>query len=99
MEMLRELPPVESFEDAEGADEFKAAEGEPYTVRRENDGYVVEGPAVDSLMMRINMDDAESMAYFERTLRRMGIIDALREQGATDGDTVRMGEIEFEFIN
>ena len=99
MQMLRKLPPVESFEDAEGADEFKASEGEPYTVRRENDWYVVEGPAVDSLMMRINMDDAESMAYFERTLRRMGIIDALREQGATDGDTVRMGEIEFEFIN
>ena len=45
------------------------------------------------------MDDADSMAYFERSLRRMGVIDALREKGATDGDNVRMGEVEFEFIN
>ena len=39
------------------------------------------------------------MAYFERTLRRMGVIDELRAKGATDGDNVRMGDVEFEFIN
>ena len=47
----------------------------------------------------MRLDDAESMAYFERTLRRLGIIDALREKGASDGDTVRLGDVEFEFIN
>lgn len=99
MEMLRELPPVDSFEEESGADEFRPDEGEPFTVRKENEWYVVEGPAVDRLLLRINMDDAESMAYFERTLRRLGIIDALRAKGATDGDNVRLGEVEFEFIN
>ena len=54
---------------------------------------------MDALLLRVHLDDAESMAYFERTLRRMGIIDALRAKGASDGDTVRLGEIEFEFIN
>lgn len=99
MELLRELPPIESFEEESGADEFKPAQGESFIVRRENDWFVVEGPGVDGLMQRINMDDAESMAYFERTLRRMGVIDELRAKGATDGDNVRMGDVEFEFIN
>lgn len=68
-------------------------------MRRENEDFVVEGPAVDALILRVRLDDAESMAYFERTLRRLGIIDALREKGASDGDTVRLGDVEFEFIN
>ena len=96
---LSQIPPVESFEEESAADEFAAGLGSSFTVRRENEDYVVEGPAVDALLLRVHLDDAESMAYFERTLRRMGIIDALRAKGATDGDTVRLGEIEFEFIN
>ena len=100
MEMLRELPPIESFEDEEGVEEFKHFSENDFTVLRDDAGtFIVEGPAVDDLMMRIIMDDADSMAYFERSLRRMGVIDALREKGATDGDNVRMGDVEFEFIN
>ena len=100
MEMLRQLPPIESFEDEEGVEEFKHFSENDFTVLRDDAGtFIVEGPAVDDLMMRIIMDDADSMAYFERSLRRMGVIDALREKGATDGDNVRMGDVEFEFIN
>ncbi len=96
---LNEIPPVDSFEEESEAEEFAAGLGAPFAVRRENDAYVVEGPAVDALLLRVRLDDAESMAYFERTLRRLGIIDALRAKGAADGDTVRLGDVEFEFIN
>lgn len=99
MDMVNKLPPVESFEEVYEIDEFKPSQDQSYIVRKENEDFVVEGPGVDNLMLRINMDDAESMAYFERTLRRMGIIDELRAKGATDGDNVHMGNMEFEFIN
>ena len=96
---LAALPPLDSFEEEAGAQEFAAGLGAPFAVRRENEDFIVEGPAVDALILRVRLDDAESMAYFERTLRRLGIIDALREKGASDGDTVRLGDVEFEFIN
>ncbi len=44
------------------------------------------GPLVDRLLSNIDFYDDESMAYFQRSLRAMGVIDALREQGAKDGD-------------
>ena len=96
---LAALPPLDSFEEEADAQEFAEGLGAPFAVRRENEDFVVEGPAVDALLLRVRLDDAESMAYFERTLRRLGIIDALREKGASDGDTVRLGDVEFEFIN
>jgi len=99
MRKLKELPEIESFEEDSAWEEFKTLSEEPFTVRRENEWFVVEGPVVDDLIYRINMDDDESMAFFERSLRRLGIIDALREAGATDGDSVRLGEVEFDFIN
>ena len=40
----------------------------------------------------------ESLNYFHRTLRRMGVIDALREAGAGEGSTVCIGEMEFDFV-
>ena len=60
---------------------------------------LVEGPLVDSLLERVDLNDDASMAYFERVLRRGGVIDALRKAGAQDGSSVRLGEIEFDFID
>ena len=46
----------------------------------------------------MNFDDEESMNWFHRTLRRAGIIDALRAAGAREGSTVRMDDMEFDFV-
>ena len=99
MKMLAEIPVPDSYEEDSTWEEFRTLTDAPFTVRRENEWFVVEGSAVEDLLYRINMEDDESMAYFERTLRRLGIIDALRQAGATDGDSVRLGEVEFDFIN
>ena len=50
------------------------------------------------LLNSVNMDDYESMAYFQRTLRRTGVIDKLTEAGVKDGDTVIMYNLEFDFM-
>ena len=39
----------------------------------------------------------ESMARFERQLERMGVEKKLREMGAVEGDTVRVGTYEFTY--
>jgi len=58
----------------------------------------VTGPGMERLIDSVNFDDQESLNWFHRTLRRLGVIDALREAGAQEGSSVRIGDMEFDFI-
>ena len=51
------------------------------------------------LIDSVNFDDEESMSWFHRTLRKWGVIDALRKAGAQEGDTVRIIDMEFDFVD
>ena len=64
----------------------------------EDGEFVVTGAGIERLMESVNFDDLESLNWFHRTLRRIGVIDALREHGAGEGATVRIGEMEFDFV-
>ena len=61
--------------------------------------YEVTGGLVDELCRKVNLDDYDSFRYFQKVLRDKGVIAALRKQGASDGSTVIVGDIEFEFID
>ena len=39
-------------------------------------------------MKRVNLDDYASNAYFQKRIKAEGIIDALREKGMQEGDTI-----------
>lgn len=60
--------------------------------------YEVTGTAVTELVRSVNFGDEDSLQYFHRSLRKLGIIDALRRAGAGEGDTVRIEGMEFEFM-
>ncbi|MFO7154733.1 MAG: GTPase ObgE [Caldicoprobacter oshimai] len=98
LRMLEKLPPVESFEEEVAETYDNTLEQEPFEITRDGDVYVVSGPAVDRLMASVNLDNYDSLQYFQRALRRRGIIDALKEKGIQNGDTVRINDVEFEFI-
>jgi len=72
---------------------------EPFTVLKESGVYIVEGPAMVQLVNSVNFSDQESLNYFHRMLRTLGVIDALRKNGAKEGDTVIIDEMEFDFID
>lgn len=93
--MLRELPPAQPFFEETP---FEDLAEESFTVRNENGVYVLSGPSMQHLVDSVNFGDEESLNWFHRTLRRWGVIDQLREAGAGEGDTVRLGDMEFEFV-
>ena len=45
----------------------------------------------------VNFDDYESLQYFQRVLINSGVIDALREAGVQEGDTVSIYEPGIRF--
>ena len=95
---LRDLPPIQRFAEEEVPDEDDRLD-DSFTVRVEDGVYVVEGSAMEHLINSVNFDDDESLNWFHRTLRRWGVIDALREKGAKEGDTVRILDMEFDFVD
>ena len=95
--MLKDLPPVLHFEAEEEEQEIQLS-AKDFQIVRDGNIFDVTGPSMERLIDSVNFDDNESMNWFHRTLRKMGVIDALREQGASEGATVRIADMEFDFI-
>ncbi|GAA5344826.1 GTPase ObgE [Planifilum fimeticola] len=72
---------------------------EPFVIRRENEVFIVEGEQVERLVAMTNFAYHDSVRRLARILREMGIEEALREKGAKEGDTVRIGGMEFELMD
>lgn len=74
-------------------------EEEPYTIRVEDGIFIVEGPFAEDLLYRTDMNDYESLIYFQELLYKKGIIDELEELGMEDGSTVLFAGYEMEWQN
>ena len=98
-EMLSKLPPVVRYEpEAVVLPEPKKLDKSSISIRNEGGVYIVESEPLLQVMRSINVDDYESMQYFQRVLISSGVIEALREAGCGEGDTVSMYDMEFDFV-
>ncbi|MBO1680064.1 GTPase ObgE [Bittarella massiliensis (ex Durand et al. 2017)] len=96
---LEELPPIVRYESDFVREEAKPLDYSQFTVRRADDAaYEVVCDWAGALLGSVNMDDYESLQYFQRVLRQSGVIDRLEEMGIQEGDTVRVGDFEFTFV-
>jgi len=70
-----------------------------FTIHRENRVWVVRGREIERLAAMTMWENDQAVERFLRILRAKGVEKALRSQGARDGDTVRIGDIEFELTS
>ena len=95
---LAKLPPLEPLEYVPVR--LQKEENDDYAIDMLEEGvYEVTGGLVEMLTRKVNLDDYDSFRYFQRVLRDRGVISELRKHGATDGCTVIVGDIEFEFVD
>lgn len=98
---LASLPPLKIYEREEiTIDEIavKKEKGRKFTVTVDDGVYYVEGEWLINILNKVDMEDYESLQYFQRVLRQCGIIDALVEEGIVDGDSVNIYGLEFEYV-
>ena len=98
-ELLSKLPPVKRYE-PEPLPQKPVEDFEKNAVKitKQDNVYMVEGEWLLQVINSVNFDDYESLQYFQRVLIQTGVIDALRDAGIQEGDTVSIYEIEFDFV-
>ena len=94
---LSELPPVKRMETDEEFT-YRKSGNLDFEIYRDGEVYVVIGSLVDMLCRNVALNDPDSMAYFQKILREKGVITKLQSMDIKEGDTVSIGEVEFEFV-
>ncbi|HJA43878.1 GTPase ObgE [Lachnoclostridium sp. An118] len=69
----------------------------PYTVEKEDDAYVVEGPKIEKMLGYTNLDSEKGFQFFQKFLKDTGILEELEAKGIQEGDTVRMYGLQFDY--
>lgn len=98
--LLDTLPPVKRY-DAEEIpvsmlEEKSKKDG--FTVTVHDDVYIVEAEWLYRILCQTDLDDYESLQYFQRVLQSSGIIDELKNKGIHEGDLVSIYDLEFEYV-
>ena len=95
--LLQTLPPAERIPSDEFA--FEEEDTWQFEIFRDEEGaYVVVGGLVDLLCRNVVLSNPDSMQYFQRMLKTRGVFKALQGMGCKEGDTVVVGDVEFEFV-
>ncbi len=96
-EKLKALPPAARIPADEFA--FEEADNTQFEIFLDENGcYVVVGGLVDMLCRNVVLNNPESMNYFQRVLKLRGVFKELEKMGCKAGDTVIVGDVEFEYV-
>ena len=98
LDVLETLPPVEP-ERPDEVFEYGANDDLNFEIFQDEDGvYVVVGGLIDLLCRNVVLNNPDSMQYFQKVLRNRGVIKELSKMGCKEGDTVSIGDVEFDFV-
>ena len=97
-EVLKDVPDTILTEEVDEEALYTAKEEEPFTIRKEGNIYVIEGNWIRKIVGSTNFNSYDSLQYFQRAIKRKGVVDALEEMGINEGDTVRAHGFEFEYM-
>ena len=97
---LAKLPPIVRYEPEPITEEerLKATRRNQFTVEVVDGVYVVKADWLANALTGVNMEDYESLQYFQRVLIQSGIIKKLEDMGINEGDTVSILDFEFEYV-
>ena len=98
-DILKTLP-KESVVETTGASKLYTLEDkEEFTITREDDMWLVTGPGVERIMRKVNLEDNESLYYFQKCLDKLGVNKALKKAGVKEGDNVKVVDYLLEWYN
>ena len=98
-ERLKDLPPVAVFEPEYVRQDPAAKDARAFTVTKADEHvFDVDAPWLERILEGSDVEDYESLQYFQRQLADAGVLEELIRQGVEEDDTIRIGEFEFDYV-
>ncbi|GAB1475324.1 GTPase ObgE [Bacillota bacterium] len=98
---LAALPPEEEpdyeFFDTRG--EVDEIEYRRINCSKDGSVFVLSGMQLDKIFRSTNLNDYGSLRYLYKYAENSGAIEELKKMGLEDGDTIRIGSYEFEYLD
>ena len=97
---LETLPPIKEYqrEELTPMQKLERRGNQEFSIEIEDGAYMIDADWLEPILASVNMDDYESLQYFQRVLRSAGIIDKLEEMGIQEGDTVQLLGFGFDYV-
>ena len=101
-EILEEMPEEKQVEpDRESRVVIKPdfADEEEIVVKQKSDNYyVISGKFVDKMVEKTDFNNQNALKRMLRILKQRGMNEKMKEAGIGEGDTVKIGPLEFDYI-
>lgn len=97
-ELLKTVGPAEPIV-TEDEKVTKVEQTERFTVNKEDGVFVIRGKEIERHYAMTDFNNEDAVKRFLRILKVMGVDDELRHQGAQNGETIRIGNLEFDFVD
>lgn len=96
---LQQLPPVRVFEPEYVKPDPSAAPNRPFTATQTAaHEFTIDAPWLERILAGTNVEDYESLQYFQTQLGDSGILDELVRLGVQEDDTIKIGDYEFDYV-
>lgn len=97
--MLATLPPIKQYEaEPIPMEMLEKKKSNGFKVSVIDNTYYVEAEWLLKILNKTDVDDYESLQYFQKVLGTSGILDELKRRGIQEGDTVNIYDLEFEYV-
>ncbi len=96
---LKELPPTKVYEPEYVKPDPALQDARAFEITKEADNYFrIDAPFLVRILEGADVDDYESLQYFQRQLSECGIIEKLIEMGVQENDTICIDDFEFDYV-
>lgn len=99
--VLDTLPPIREYEPEPITEEEiieRQVKKTAFTIEKIDGEYIINAPHIEKILETTNVDDYSSLQYFQRVMRSSGIVDELERMGVQEGDSVCIGDYEFDYV-
>ncbi len=99
-EMLEQVEDVDEDEGVEEEVRVVTVDDEDdknFSIIKKDGIFAIQGKGIERLVNRLDLEIPDALRYFQHMLRLIGVEEALLGQGIQAGDTVRIGDFEFEW--
>lgn len=94
-ESLSKIPIITSVEEVR---EYTLEEEEHFRIEKIGDVFHVTGKVVERLVAMTDLQNESGVKRLQRSFKRMGLDDALKDAGIRKDDTVKIGAFEFYYV-